>query len=237
MRATLGITGGGGDNSGRINVKSDFGAVGNGTTNDTAAIQAAVASMTNGSILYFPKGDYRIATAGTAITISGSRGLPSCLSLGARLLMDNLDGSGHGTGHGILIKGLSDQVILQNVIVKWATVPSTRSFGDGIQLLGYPSDSAPAVGWTGSTGQISRVTMTNCSVVDGPNGGAVFLGCSDVTVLGFSAINTKADALHFNACRRTTTNGLHAVDNGDDGLAFVTYYHATALWQTADASR
>jgi len=41
-----------------INVK-DFGATGNGTTDDTAAIQAAITAAPAGSAIYFPKGSYK----------------------------------------------------------------------------------------------------------------------------------------------------------------------------------
>jgi hypothetical protein len=46
------------------NVK-DFGAVGDGTADDTAAINAAVASRTNGGTIYFPQGRYRITSTVT----------------------------------------------------------------------------------------------------------------------------------------------------------------------------
>ena len=46
-----------------VNVK-DFGAVGNGIADDTAAIQAAVNAMaTDGGHLYFPAGSYKVTTA------------------------------------------------------------------------------------------------------------------------------------------------------------------------------
>lgn len=58
-----------------VSVK-DFGAVGNGVTDDTAAIQAAVDSVLvsveyfpNGNVLLFPEGNYKISEA---ITINGS---------------------------------------------------------------------------------------------------------------------------------------------------------------------
>ena len=53
-----------------VSVK-DFGAVGNGTTNDSAAIQAAINSVsaTNGGIVFVPTGVYNIGTASPAITI------------------------------------------------------------------------------------------------------------------------------------------------------------------------
>lgn len=40
----------------------DFGAVGNGTANDTAAIQAAIDSLTNGGTVYLPEGTYKVDT-------------------------------------------------------------------------------------------------------------------------------------------------------------------------------
>jgi hypothetical protein len=43
-----------------VSVK-DFGAVGDGVTNDTVAVQAALDSLTNGGVVYFPTGEYRIA--------------------------------------------------------------------------------------------------------------------------------------------------------------------------------
>lgn len=47
------------------NVK-DFGATGDGSTNDTVAIQAAIDSLSSGGVLYFPFGTYKIArTVGT----------------------------------------------------------------------------------------------------------------------------------------------------------------------------
>lgn len=55
-----------------INVK-DFGATGNGTTNDTAAIQAAITAAPAGAAIYFPRGSYLAAKIliSKSITIFG----------------------------------------------------------------------------------------------------------------------------------------------------------------------
>lgn len=51
------VAGGGGTDLGWINVK-DYGALGDGTTDDTDAIDDAIAAMTSGGVLYFPVGSY-----------------------------------------------------------------------------------------------------------------------------------------------------------------------------------
>lgn len=61
----------------------DFGAVGNGSTDDTAAITAAIAAVPSGSTLYFPEGAYSIRSAGSEIFLIDKR---ICLK-----------GAGHGT--------------------------------------------------------------------------------------------------------------------------------------------
>lgn len=53
-----------------ISVK-DFGAVGNGSTDDTAAILAACASLTSNSSLYFPAGNYLFNNGATGFTLTG----------------------------------------------------------------------------------------------------------------------------------------------------------------------
>lgn len=57
-----------------INVK-DYGAIGNGTTDDTAAIQAAInAAPAGGATVFFPRGTYRVTASGAApaFEISGN---------------------------------------------------------------------------------------------------------------------------------------------------------------------
>ncbi|MGE2837302.1 glycosyl hydrolase family 28-related protein [Mycobacterium sp. SMC-4] len=216
-----------------VNVR-DYGAVGDGVTDDSAAIKAAQAAMTSGATLYFPDGDYRFAQQnpadGAAIVLSGLSNVTIEFEQGARLLMDNLTSSGHGQGHGIKIAGAASHVTLLNPTIEWVTRPTWRSWGDGISIVGYPSDAAPASGWTGSTGKVEFVSIINGRVVNAPQAGAVVMGASDVTVTNFTAIGTLADGLHFNANRRVTVDGLLAQNTGDDGLAFVTYYHPTQPW-------
>ncbi|UNB51355.1 glycosyl hydrolase family 28-related protein [Mycolicibacterium sp. YH-1] len=216
-----------------INVK-DYGAVGDGITDDSAAIKAAEAALTSGGHLYFPDGDYRFAqqhpAGDAALLLAGLSNVTVEFAPGARLLMDNLDANGHGTSHGIRVEGAASHVTISNPTIEWVTRPSARSFGDGLSVLGWPSDSPPPPQWVGSTGTVEFVSIVNARVVNAPQAGAVIMGASDVTVTNFTAIGTMADGLHFNANRRVTVDGLVALNVGDDGLAFVTYYDATQPW-------
>ena len=76
-----------------INVKTDFGAVGNGTANDTAAINAAIAALTPGATLYFPPGRY-MTDGGHVITqpsvlIRGSSGRAQTFNTSGQLFLRN----------------------------------------------------------------------------------------------------------------------------------------------------
>jgi polygalacturonase len=216
-----------------INVK-DYGAVGDGVTDDSAAIKAAESALTSGERLYFPEGDYRFAqqnpAGNAAILLNGLSDVTVEFAPGARLLMDNLDASGLGTSYGIRVVGSASGVTILNPTIEWTTRPSARSFGDGISVLGWPSDSPPPVGWTGSTGEVQNISIINARVVNSPQAGVVVMGASDVTVTDLTVIGSLADGLHFNANRRVTVDGLYAENTGDDGLAFVTYYDPAQVW-------
>lgn len=65
-----------------INVK-DYGAIGDDTTNDTAAIQAAITALpSSGGVVFFPPGTYRITSAialRSALTLQGAGGSASVI--------------------------------------------------------------------------------------------------------------------------------------------------------------
>lgn len=105
---------------------ADFGAVGDGSTDDTAAIQAAIDALTAGGMLLFPAGDFKITAAltiavdgvgvkgaGAGVSIIRAFGggynalslVPPSGTLGfisvRALTITGLDGARTGTGHGI----------------------------------------------------------------------------------------------------------------------------------------
>lgn len=90
----------------------DFGAVGNGVANDTAAINAALASVNSGGAVYFPAGVYRVTALlaipggvivygdGMTATRVRQEGAAYCFALGNGAVMRDmrLDGSASATG-------------------------------------------------------------------------------------------------------------------------------------------
>ena len=194
-----------------------FGAKNDGTGDNTAAFDAAVQELKSrkGGELYFPAGKYRITTRrNAAIFLDGISNAGIRFAPGAVLLMENLQEDGNGGGHGIVVRGPADNIRLENVHVKWPTRAKLRSHGDAFRFEGFPDDAQT----------LSRVYLLNCIGENSPQTGAVFMGCSDIFVNNFSPVNTLADGLHFNACRRVNVNGVRGIGNGDDTLAFVTYY-------------
>lgn len=211
-----------------VNVR-DHGAVGDGSADDSAAITAAVAALTPGSVLHFPTGRYRFAQrnppAAAAISLAGVSDINIDFAQDAEIVMDNVDPrTNTGTSHGILIRGPASNIAMNKVHIRWAQ-QARRSMGDGIRIVGYPDDvDAPPAGWSGPAAPISGVTLSNCRIQSAPQAGVVMMGVSDITVTDLRAEDTKADGLHFNACRRAKVSGHTAVTPGDDGLALVTYF-------------
>lgn len=220
-----------------VNVR-DYGAAGDGKTDDSAAIEKAVRALSSGSTLYFPAGSYRFAhqnpAGSAAVALTGLSDVNINFDLGAELVMDNLDSeTGLGTGHGIFIRGPASGIALHNVRIRWTSRPP-RSFGDGIRILGCPVDTGtPPLGWTGPAAPISNVTIANCQVRSSPQAGVILAGVSDISVRNLEVHDTAADGLHFNACRRARVSGHTVTDNGDDGLALVTYYSEQPSFDSA----
>lgn len=207
-----------------INVR-DFGARGDGVTDDSAAIEQAAAALRSHTTLHFPSGSYRFAKQGgpAAMVISAVTDVAVEFAPGAELVLDNINRADRtGTGHGILVRGPAEGITLRNIMIRWAE-ESRRSLGDGIRVEGLP-DVAPAGGWAVPHGRVTGISLRDCVVQNSPQTGVVMVGASKIAVRGLRVQNSGADGLHFNACREARIRGLSTSDTGDDGLALVTYF-------------
>jgi hypothetical protein len=219
-----------------INVR-DHGAIGDGIADDSAAIQRAAAALESDSTLYFPSGTYRFADRnpkeGAAIAIAGISRVTVEFADGAELTMDNIDpDAGTGSSHGILVRGPASDVELRNVTIRWAR-PATRSMGDGIRIVGNPFALRTTGGWTGTPVPVDGVTLSHCTVQGSPQAGVIMVGVSNIRVSGLRTEDTRADGLHFNACRKAQIEDVTAINPGDDGLALVTYQAPSMSFDTA----
>jgi polygalacturonase len=89
----------------------DYGATGDGVTNDTAAIQAAIEAAPSGGVIYFPPGTYRIARTTGTNDRWGLKVVASNLTLlgnGATLRRFNTDISTYALAYPILFVGTPD---------------------------------------------------------------------------------------------------------------------------------
>ena len=198
-----------------LNIR-EFGAAGDGIADDSAALKQAAERLKSngGGTLEFPAGTYRIGTVGGGLILDEQSNVKVVFADGAVLLMDNLLPDGNGGGHGITVRGPAKNIELHNIKVQWKNKARTRSNGDGFRFEGYPD----------SRRTLKRIRMENCQVQRSAQTGAVFMGCSDVTVKNFTIRESWGDGLHFNACRNVEVEGVTGIQTGDDTLAFVTYY-------------
>lgn len=90
----------------RINVK-DYGATGDGSTNDTTAILDAVAALSSGKTLYFPPGNYSVNIGYVDTTI--------VLPIGSNLFMEAGAWLIPSTSYGSIITPLGSNIIKCNI--------------------------------------------------------------------------------------------------------------------------
>lgn len=144
-----------------LNVKTAYGAKGDGTTDDTAAINSAITALNagTGGGLFFPYGEYRVSPpALTAVT-------RNCVTIAG----DGWGESNNTAGSCLTALGGT-----------WTTPMITLS-GEGIQMVGMMVDGQ------GSAHELVRVAGGNCKIVlCGTHGVASGGTCINVVSGGYS---------------------------------------------------
>lgn len=144
------------------NVKS-YGAVGNGTTDDTTAIQAAITACPAGGMVYFPPGNYKFSTLtiSTPITLQG--GGWSTTTVG--VLGDANWTQANGKCFGSILRSTATSG--NAILCDHATLSQAYNFND-IMLIGPGSGTSTGVmlGTTAAptAGHWSNVMIANFSV-------------------------------------------------------------------------
>ena len=188
----------------RINVKTDFGAKGDGTTDDTAAVARAIAAVAyaGGGVLYFPKGDYfcqiNASLLGSAwIGIEGD-GWGSVIQWNHGVLLDTTS-STYAVVKNIALKAFPGCEIIW-LASRYAALPLN---GGGLQVDHVKISGSPSVCGLYHVGA-EESHYNDCNFhISGPAPSVVLSGYNDLkfrspngTIEGVSQLTT-----HFTDCR------------------------------------
>lgn len=200
----------------------DYGAVGNGVANDTAAIQAAATALTQGQTLYFPAGQYIIGQ----IILDGKSNI-TVSAYGARFTLT-------GNNAGFLVKGVCSNIVVSGGTITgdgvnrdantstaqigWMFGNETGAFVQNIFVQDVVVNSANigfkfAAGTGGGSGNTNYVKISNCQAKDivglvgGIGYGFQFSQASNSTLSSCAAINCGRHGIYFAEGRNyTATN-------------------------------
>lgn len=180
-----------------ISVK-DFGAVGDGVTNDAAAIQAA-ATAASGKVLFFPPGSYVV---NDGFSMSGNNS--HIIGYGATLIYNKTSST---YNHCVRLSG-------NNCSISGLRVRSP------VGLVRNDTGFAISVGTVGTTTQ--NVTVRDCIIESIASAAIWFSNVRYAKAVGNTIFDCKADGIHFSDGCFNAVASLNAVSNcGDDAIAVV----------------
>lgn len=186
-----------------VNVK-DYGAVGDGTTDDRAAINSAISAISSHGGLYFPTGKYRITGALTTFS-----SLSYIIVYGDSAEIYNDSGaSGANT--------LVFDTTCSHIAVRDLSFTGTATVrGSGIHVRLGASHSI-----------ISNCFFQGCSdfAVLASYGSGNWI--TDVKVSNCTSYNTLGDGFHFGSVTDSGIYNCTAISTGDDGLGIIADYVA-----------
>ena len=211
-----------------VSVK-DFGAVGDGVTDDTAAIQAALDSLTNGGTLNVPEGTYVVSylvVSNQDVTISGE-GTSS-------VMLSNQDFT---TAHrptiwiaanNCTVKNLYftyENWISANLVSLLTTRPSASSYFGNHVCVGYQDLYTSASSGVYNTlygvtlSVIDNTTIDNINILGTALHGIAFFNATNTTVKNCTVKQFKATGIYGDvAVPKTTVQNNYLETSGDDGI-------------------
>ena len=182
----------------RVSV-DDFGAVGDGTTNDQVAIQAA-ANAAIGKVLYFTPGKRYVV--GTGFNFNGDNSHIS--GYGATLVYGQ---TAFSYQHCIRISGNDVSVRGIKIETPSALVRDNTGFAISVGTVGTPTSSA---------------VVADCTIDGTASAGIWFSAVRIAVATGNIVRNCKADGIHFSDdCFSINCENNSLTNNGDDQIAVV----------------
>jgi hypothetical protein len=219
----------GGSISPVFNVKTLYGAAGDGTTDDTTAVRNAIvaASAAGGGIVYLPAGTYKISgtlTLGSNMELRGAgigaTKIAPAFATATQRVVDNdwtngnvsigirdltIDRSGANVQHGILLNGVDGLTV------------------DHVRISGMPSANAGcvSVSQVGPTTRLEskNVRVTNCDFRDTSNYGVVFGYVTGAVISGCTFYNSYREAVGVEPVTGTVAQNITVTGNTIYGSA------------------
>ena len=200
-----------------INVK-DFGAVGNGTTDDTTAVRNAINSATNGETIYFPKGKYMISDT---LTFQNK---------GFRMLGDSQQSILYFRGsvnEKLLYLAFNDRNTfwtIENMVFMAASIPG-REFGSAIRL----EYNGPAT-VVGGSDYLNLINVQIISEITTDSQQGWFKqGLLILNAGGVNAVNLTISSYNLVTSLRTGTEGILILNN-KPGHSMIRCLHVVNLY-------
>lgn len=219
-----------------VNVK-DFGAVGNGTTDDTVAIKAAVAA---GGTVYFPPGTYRVSGTSTILP-SGTRvyGAGSARSIIRPNGMTSWTAAGGGTEFGYVFCNTNTNTYGTHTATP--TTPSVQT-DVGISIEGLGFDFSQQAGWIANFVFARRIYINDVRAGNGAlptvTGftGFRFIGCDEVLASNVVMTNVVQAFDCWKGCTRFKIQNasVEVATSGGNGGAF--NFNGIGTQKTPEAS-
>jgi len=194
-----------GASGGVYNVKS-FGAEGDGTTDDSTAIQDAIdaATANNGGIVFFPTGAYSIETT---LTLTEGIRMEGVASLDA-------ESSDHGSS---IINNTGSVGV--DVSLPGAAISSSAVFINHLTFLEGGSGGTYAIQFAGAVNS----GVADCSFDNHNNAAILFDGCTNMEINRVSITSSDADGLLFSNNNTGILIQNSYFQSGADGKAAIKY--------------
>ena len=202
-----------------VNVK-DFGAVGDGVTDDSSAIVSAITyADTNRKRLVFPAGVYSVGNSGITYSATSIDNLEIYFEAGVELTCP-YSGGAYPFLFYLSGVGANVKIIGNGTRLTYSNTPASRGTNHAMYLFG---NNATITNLEVSGFVITDSPNFGVAVYAGPTGG-VSSGNKDVTIKDIEVIDPKGDGVHVENFDSGVVIDNIIVDNpGDDSVAISNY--------------
>ena len=210
---------------GYVNVK-DYGAKGDGTTDDTNSVLAAIAAG-SGKTIYFPPGNYKTTSQ---LTLSSA----NTRICGAGKFQTTISWTGGGTSYSVGAGTIYGQTGTAAIVITSSSCaisdltvkgPVSGSYSAGQRLI--------VVSGADSSNMNNGFILSNCILRDSGSAGVILIFCEKFRISGNEIYNIGYEAVQMISCRKllVDSNYVHDVTPGSSGNMYgISLSHDSALW-------